>query len=726
MAPPLVGTDLHSTDRAPHRGFVDVMDIGTGVRGWAVDLANPLQPLRLELCLGQSVVAETLATADREDISAMLGQPVCSGFAFEGAVMLTLPDFLDDTGDVLAVRVADTGRYLAMSGTPPNAADIIAWLRVETVPPAARPEADLETLMIALQADAAALLLAPLRPLPEALQGYIETVAVDAAGYVWFMGWMKRGHLQEFSAVVVERRKSPAAVAVMSYTRDDLPGDACGIVGLIASDWRPSSASSDVHLFFGNGGRFHLSPHLPLRLLTAGELVGEYEGIRERCLGDGRTNTLQRMLTAMETWLPARTGAQWYAAETSIDRVLLVPGLGCLVEGWVISPMKRVEGLRLRVGGSIMSADPDALYWKPRPDLLAAFPGSERMVGRAGFVGLFTGCAEPDDFADPMLKVVFQGGSSANWPVPAKVFRRLGHSAAIEDALLFFPALQDEAFFPRFATSAIRAERGAMNPPVVIEITPSRRTMVFVLPQDRSDVFLLFEEVAAQCRRQAARKRTQPPDAARDTTDDIKALAFVAAARSNRSDALWLFREFQAAYGAPHGIACSLLVVDDAAHAFDLLPDILRELGTNRFFFAADGVFLQETGWARAQQALASDGSDLVFFGIEPDAFERRNPADAASARCFAWSAGPFARWALDAPAFMGGFYKDNALLRSGTTQIVHQNAVRSTRTLPPTRIQDAVNKAIYAQLSQRRPGRAWAREKAARLSPTPVLGVHA
>ncbi len=678
--PILVGTELDRASGATHCGFVDMMDSRYGVRGWAVDLIDPRAPVMLELCIGDQVVAETRADTERADISAKLGGPSVSGFQFDAEAMLALPDFLDDPNDVLSVRIAVSGHHLSSAERPPSAGEILARLAAETPPAVADQAGDLELMLDELQAGAAVLCEQALRPLAENLQGYIETIAIDPSGQVWFMGWMKRGHLQEFSAVVVERRKYASAVAVMSYRRDDLPADACGVVGLISSQWRPSSAARDVHLFFGGNGRFHLRSHDPLRILPTAELVAEYEGIRDRCLGDGRSGTLERMLTALENWIPTRAAGQWHATETSIDRILLVPGLGCFVEGWVLSPIKRVEALRLRVGGAVMIAHPDSLYWKQRPDLLSAYPGSGHMIDKAGFVGLFSGEAEPDAFADPVLKVIFEGGGSANWSIAPHVFRRLGHSASVEDALLFFPALLDEAFFPAFAVAAIRAERGATRAPVPITVAASRRCMVFVLPEDRCDIFMLFEEIAQHCR----------------AGGSIDALAFVAAARSNRSDALWLFREFQTTHGVPRGIACSLLVIEDVAQAFGLLPDIVRTLGATRFFFAGHGVFLTELGWARVREALAPGVNTLVFFGLTADPFERRTGGGEVTARCFAWSVGPFARWSLSAPAFMGGFFRDNALRQARSVQIVHPDAARSTRVRTVTRIREAVNAEVY------------------------------
>jgi hypothetical protein len=690
------GTEPVISGAGSHAGFIDVIAMQGGVSGWAVDLRDPLASVTLELCIGDRAVARTRTGQEREDIAAKLGLPAMTGFVFLPEQMRAAISVTEEIDDQISVRIADAGLQLAFAGAQSTVARVLDALRADLAPLPATTTADLDMLLESLRAGAALLGERPLQPLPENLRGYIETLAVDPAGQVWFMGWIRKGHVQEFSAVIVERRKFPAALAVMSYARDDLPQDCCGIVGLISSTWRPSSATTDLFLFFGQEGRYFLKSHTPLRIIPVGELVGEYEGVRDRCLGDGRAMILQRMLSSLETWVPTRGVSQSYATETSVDRILLVPGLGCLIEGWVLSPIKRVEGLRLRVGASVMSADANSLYWKPRPDLLAAFPGSVAMTARAGFVGLFVGDAEPEDFADPMLKIIFQGGHSTNAAIQPGVFRRLGHSANLEDALAFFPALQEEAFFPRFAEAAIHAERAAMNPPVPLSLAPSRRALVFVLPEDRCDLFLLFEDLAEQCRCSAAGGREEGLSR---TGIGIEAVVFVAASRHHRSDALWLFRDFQSSHGAAHGIACSLMVIDDAAQGFALLPDILRAVGASRFVFVGPDVFLKPVGWERARQALESLAGDLVFFGIESEAFEHRDMTAGLSARCFAWSAPAFIRWALQAPAFLGGFYRDNGLFQQKAANVVHHNAARAARTALPTRVQEAVNAAVYAAM---------------------------
>ncbi len=684
MSDSTVGTSLTGSGPVTHRGFVDLIDCLQGVRGWALDLAAPHQPVLLELHVGDVILAEIAPDSLRHDISNALGMEVATGFTFDPACLALVAELAESMDDTVGVRVAGTDLALGMGDTPPRAADIIDRLRQlssaepgpSPPPPSRNGAADFELLLDDLRAGAVPMIDQQLRAQPDQLQGFIETLALDTSGQVWIVGWMKRGHFTEFSAVISERRMVPAAVAVMTYARDDLPPDACGVIGLLSSSWRPTSATSAFTVFFGTGGRHHLRAHIPLRLITPPELVAEYEGVRERCLGEGRAIALQRMLMSLESWMPTRATAQTYATETSVDRILLVPGLGCLAEGWALSPLLRVESLRLRIGGAVMIAHPEATYWKPRRDLLSAFPGSERLVQRAGFVTLFTGDADPDDFTDPVLKLVFEGGTSANWPVSPKVFRRLGHSATIEDALLFFPALQEEAFFPRFAEAAIRAQRGTMNPPVAIQTAHTPRAVVIVLPDDRCDLFLLFEELTQQCR----------------TGGGLEGVALVASSLSNRSDAMWLFQEFQR--NVP--VAASLMVIDESANGLALLPDILRAIGATRFVFVAAGLFLTESGWRQVREILQFDFQELRFFGLAAADFEQHDSDDGLTARCFAWTTAHFLRWSAHSASFLGGFYRDNGLLKARVPHVVHGDAARNSRWSMPTRIQEAVNRTVY------------------------------
>jgi hypothetical protein len=298
-----------------------------------------------------------------------------------------------------------------------------------------------------------------------------------------------------------------------------------------------------------------------------------------------------------------------------------------------------------------MALQPHTLTWKPRPDLVAAYPASEAMASRAGFVGLFENADEPADYAEPLLKIVFEGGASVNWRIPPKVFRRLGQSARLEDATSFFPALEEEPFFPAFAQAATAAERALVAPAVPVQVAPAEAALVVVLPRERCDMFLAFESVARHCR----------------VAGPAHGVVFLASAGGARSDAMWLFRDF--ARDLP-GTAATLMTIGEQAHALALLPDILAMVGARRFALVAEGVFLTQKGWADLRTRLETDPLHPVFFG---------DVGGDLGARCFAWSTAPLARWSAEAVSYLGGYHGDNGMAR-GQEAITVPGAAWSSR----------------------------------------------
>jgi ADP-heptose:LPS heptosyltransferase/glycosyltransferase involved in cell wall biosynthesis len=526
----------------------------------------------------------------------------------------------------------------------------------------------------ARRAEAEAMARLALQAGTEGPQGYIETVATGD-GAIWLMGWMKSGHALEFAGAIADLFEGggqhAVVVSAMSYSRADLPLGARGIIGRADGAWQPTlkdGEAEDFSLFFGPGGRFHMRCHRPLRMLGLAELAAEYQGFLARGMTGQQPPSIQRMLGALESWTPTKPGAAWMGTETSVDRILLVPGLGAFIEGWVLSPLRRVQDLRMRIGGVVMALHPHTLTWKPRPDLISAYPASEAMAAHAGFVGLFESPEALSDYAEPVLKIVFEGGASVNFPIPPKLFRRLGQSARLEDARKFFPALEEEAFFPAFARAAARAERAAVIPAAPVQVAEAERVLVMVLPPERCDLFLLFTAAARQARVAAG----------------AWGIVFLASAGAGRSDALWLFRDFTR--DMP-GVAASLLTIAEPSQAFASLPDVLATVGARHFVFVADSVFLSDEGWAMVPGALEAvaleaEGAAPLFFGDERDGL---------GARCFAWSTERLARWSATSAAALGGIHPGHGL----PAQSPVLGTAWSSRPLVRTGLQAAVNRVL-------------------------------
>jgi ADP-heptose:LPS heptosyltransferase/GT2 family glycosyltransferase len=556
--------------------------------------------------------------------------------------------------------VHEACRLLLAAGAP-AAAEPVADIQV---PP---PDIAAAETIDPRRAEAAALARLPLQAGTAGPQGYIETVAIGE-GSVWIMGWMNPGHALEFAGAVAEGgSQHGVVVSLMAYARADLPPGARGIIGLADGAWQPTlTDGQDFSLFFGPAGEHHLRCHQPLRRLGMAELAAEYQGLQALGLTARQTPSVQRVLGALESWAPTRPGAAWMGTECSVDRILLIPGLGCFMEGWVLSPLRRVVDLRMRIGGLVMALQPHTLTWKPRPDLVAAYPASEAMAAHAGFVGLFENPQDLSDYAEPILKIVFEGGASVNFPIPVKVLRRLGQSARPEDAQKFFPALEEESFFPTFAQAAARAERAVLAPFVPVQVAAAERVVVLALSQERPDMFLAFAAAAQHARRGHA-----------------WGVVFLTPAGAARSDALWLFRDF--GRDAPD-IAASLITIPEPSQMFASLPDILAAVGAKHFLFVADGVFLTDAGWALVPRALATQTP--LFLGDD---------GDTLGARCFAWSAEALARWAVTSVAYLGGVYGDNGLPHH--VDSVVNGAAWSSRPVVRSGLQASVNRVLAGGL---------------------------
>ena len=360
-----------------------------------------------------------------------------------------------------------------------------------------------------------------------------------------------------------------------------------------------------------------------------------------------------------------------HGATASVDRVLVVPGFGCLVEGWMLSPLKRVAGLRLRIGGVGLAARPEAIWRRARTDLLGTFPEAEGLVEEAGFTAWFAGDDEPADASGAVLEVAFDGGAVGHFPVLADVPRLLGHSAGASDALTFFPSLANEPFFGRFAKAVVAAESRGMAPPVPLHLTTIPRTLIHVLPEERSDVFLLFENLASAHRGKV-----------------LDGVTFIAATNSNRADAPWHFDDLLASFPVP----ASMVTVGKTRDAFHWLPDILGMVGAERFVFAAAGMFPTQEGYRLAAEYLRTPAKSAskgpMFLGVEGD-------PDFPSSRCFGCTTKALVDWRKTAPMFLGGHYRDNLLARAGLP-LLHKDVVLPGRRPEIAPIEQAINQTLY------------------------------
>ncbi|MET0258234.1 MAG: hypothetical protein ABW179_06595 [Methylobacterium sp.] len=631
-------------------GRIERIDPAFGICGWVLAVDAPDAATELELTVGGDAFALAETSDPHAAVDRQLGFETRAAFRFPPAVFARLAR-LGARRHALPVGVRIAGadlRLMPPAGRDPSVGELVeAWragLLAALLPPeqgATRGDRLLRRLA-GLRAEAVALGDRPLRPISDNDVGQIDALYPAADGQLWFVGWTKRGVETDFAAVVVDREKLPAGGAVLQYERPDLNSTCVGVVGLLDTGWTPPPVMRDGFVYLGRGAQLHLryGPHT--RLLRADAFLAAFAQAHPLAVG-GHGDALASVLHSGANWIAGNAVAAGIAAEGGLDRLLMVPGFGCLAEGWAVSPAKRVETFHMKIGDCVMTADEAALSFRPRPDLAAVF-GAGSVTTRAGFSCALRGALPENAAGAPLLRIVHDDGTSVVQRVEPKLLRRFDPVGDGEEVLRMFPSLRHEPFYPAFLAAQARRLAGALREPLVLHEAPARRLVVVRLPGETGNGNLVFDRLARHL-----------PD-----LDPAIGVALVADAGRARAEALMRFEELRAETPAP----LSLLTV---AHGHDVLPElpfVLARLGAERFVHVGRGVVFNARGWREAEASLSRRGHFVDRFEILDDAGHPDRVDGALGAAGFGWSTAAFLAHAGAAPVLTRGLFGDSGLPR--------------------------------------------------------------
>ena len=605
------------------QGAVEQLDLASGIRGWALDVNDLAKRLSVELLVGERTVSRVNVDHPRDNLLLAPGQTLRAGFAFPAEAHDGLRDLLAAGQDGrLTIRVCETGTELPISS---GAARLLRSLRSPDQLFTEADGLDMIAHLAALRARTTALASQPLIADGPNLSGYIEQLSIDEAGLVWFSGWMKHPIAANMPAVIVDGQQLAAGMAMTMFTREDLGGDARGMIGVIFSDWRPTT-SSEMMLFL-DGGPSYLQCLRDVKTLSKREFA-EHLAFQWPHCESGHSNALRHLLDHPSSWSPTE-GLSSAKVRASLEQVYVLPNFGCLVTGWVLSPIKSVEGFALKFGSTILKCDPDSVSFRPRADLIPLAAGCDLLTERAGFVAVFRGLIDRREIDDATLKIHLSDGSSSNHIIDTPAIRRLGHAASIRQLLHLYPSLTSEPFFPDFAMALRQDCRVTAEKLTPVSVKCSQEVLICTISEERSDAFFLFDELEQ-------RMLTEPSH---------RGLVFVAGRGSTRPAAIALFKAFEARVDNP----CSLYLVDDPNAAFYAISGILTDVGAENFAFFGAGLVPDEEGWSAA---IGNDGGLALLEILDPAISYR---SEFRSLECFCWNRAAFMAWLATAPSFVNG-----------------------------------------------------------------------
>jgi hypothetical protein len=634
-------------DESRWRGYIDGWDLSTGIHGWALATDSPSSPLKLELLVGNTALSVIETDRSRPDLADLLGVPVTAGFRFTSDILARLarlnPRRRDDR---LNVRVAGTRVLLKGREPLPTVAQMVEAWRDSLLAGRIRARAlvskgdQLRARLSGKRSESEAFRSLALRPVAENEIGHIDGLYPDTQGLIWFTGWIARDFDSEFPAVIIDRQKYPAGVATLVYERADLASRFVGVIGVLDTAWAPPALGGDFFVYVGQNARKHLRATTAAKLLGAEAFLTAFHQAGTVASG-GNASALAALLTTGDTWLPGSAAAAGLAADASLDRLFMVPGFGCILEGWSVSPAKRVQTFQLKIGDCVLSADDDATRFRPRPDLTSVGGGAADL-SRAGFVSVVRGDL-PDAATGPnLLRVIYDDGTSCVKRLDPKLLRQLDCMADSTEVLRLYPSLRHERCYPALRDAIERQQASRVRWPIFIAISAVKRLVVLTLPSEPSNVRLCFDHVARLG----------------NLADAEVGICFIARRTVNLSQARLLFEEFR-----EHGsIPLSLVCVEDEFDGFAALPFVLSKLDAERFVYVDAGYVLTQEGWRDAIQKLGLHGHAIRFLQVIDDGGFPDRINGEISAACFQWTTPAFLQWLGSARRFVRGVFRNNGL----------------------------------------------------------------
>ncbi len=325
------------------------------------------------------------------------------------------------------------------------------------------------------------------------IAGAIDAMAVDELGRCWVLGWARESIGNAMGVLILDRAKHPGSLVMARFTRDGLAEGATGFIGILQSEWEPQIETGQVAMVLAVKGQPHLRNTGEGLRRVGIRALAQIADAAKTSLSGGYHEELSRLLAAPESWVPGTARLTNMQVEMAVDNVVAIAGVGCMVEGWVVSPRQAVTGFSLRAGAVISRAEMRSTYRIARPDLAQGFPRAAETLSDAGFVAFFPIADAQALTRELILKVHLGRRDSANFALPEQDIKWLHRRAGESVLLRCYPALDCEPFFPAMAAMIKRATLMQGSRPVIWNSTVTPLALVVAIAPHPDEAFRVMD-----------------------------------------------------------------------------------------------------------------------------------------------------------------------------------------------------------------------------------------
>lgn len=608
-------------------GQVEYVDAAEGIGGWAVDLDRPEQVLTLRLLAEGHEIATTPTCYVRDDIDRDEGIGATDvGFRFPPEVLqdlLALPETLRDTP--LSVEVAGAGPLPAARPLPSVGA-LQDRLRAQAAAPVrGRSALGDDGGLDALLAEGAARAEGKDAPGKRRQIGHIEMVRRLNRTHLVIAGWLSEVPPRRLSGVLAQgpEARHGAAVALATFPRDDLPDGAKAFVGLLRTDWRAPKGQAAFTVTLRPGDEpLYLAASDSVGQPSRDDLRAWVDSLAERAEDPEELALVGARIGRPSGWTPtpAEDGAR-----LQIDNMLLVPGSGVFVRGWILNGTRRLTDMQIRAGDAIARADMRSFYRYPREDLISAFGWAGDEVQSAGFTCFLRGPLDADRRDGQLIRIRFEDGFEQVQPLDTRQLRILTAAQGAEGLADFYPQLHVEPFFAEDQSQMRRnLARSIRCAPLEGDLpeTPAP-ALILQLGNTPEDIDIQLHGLSAQA--------AAWPQGAR-----IVALCDPETPRTR----LLVWQEEL----RTRGFSAVLSFMGSAGHGLPQIAQVTTQLPMTRLVWLKPGTVPKPDGWARICTWLGGDSPTV------PHVLTTNAPRPGGLAEreigALLWHAQPLAKWA--------------------------------------------------------------------------------
>ena len=436
---------------------------------------------------------------------------------------------------------------------------------------------------------------------------------------------------------MVDRSKYISGIGLIFFPRTDVEAEYQGFIGLLETDWQSSSDASDFILYLDTENISFLRADKTTKYISKLEVSKFFDEVVSSA-SNGDVEGMSSVLASPTSWERSVSNSVIYEPQVSVDKLFLLQGFGCIIEGWLISSVKIPKTFQIKIGNTALYAHDSTTYYKQRSDLSNAFQLASRLTDSAGFVSVLLGAIPSPNFREYKLKIIYMDGSVSVHEIDTKAVYALDPISDSKEILRLLPTINFESWFPFFCSALHSKIRNAVINmiPVVKEIG-STKAIIIYWPKNLDGQYLIADDIYRNI-------------------EYLELNNIELCLISDGSNGLNSLKKIINNIKLSHTkIKISAYMVPKEELRLYCIPKILIDLGIESFAFLGPNISLRDIGWIAIQNNLQGYSDFPLILELNTGFSSRYSINTKITTDAWAWKTTQFLDFLIKFPPMISG-----------------------------------------------------------------------